>query len=123
MVEPITARDKTGNALTNRAAYDFSSAFAVHALTAPLASATVAMRAKMEHVQPECVLLKPVNMRAQTAADGSGWLPTVNTLQADAHMHEAERLRATGQDPGRAVAAAILAARKLMWTGRQARQP
>jgi len=61
-------------------------------------------------VEPECVLLKPVNMRAQTAADGSGWLPTVATLQAEAHMHEAERLRATGQDPGRAVAAAILAA-------------
>ena len=32
VVEPITARDKTGNALTNRAAYDFSSAFAVHPL-------------------------------------------------------------------------------------------
>ena len=32
IVEPITARDKTGNALTNRAAYDFSSAFAVHPL-------------------------------------------------------------------------------------------
>ena len=32
IVEPITARDKTGNSLTNRAAYDFSSAFAVHAV-------------------------------------------------------------------------------------------
>ena len=32
IVEPIMARDKTGNSLTNRAAYDFSSAFAVHPL-------------------------------------------------------------------------------------------
>ena len=30
IVEPITARDKTGNALTNRAAYDFSKAFRIN---------------------------------------------------------------------------------------------
>ena len=30
IIEPITARDKTGNILKNRAAYDFSSAFAIN---------------------------------------------------------------------------------------------
>lgn len=30
IIEPITARDKTGNILNNRAAYDFSSAFAIN---------------------------------------------------------------------------------------------
>ena len=30
IVEPITARDKTGNILTNKAAYDFGSAFAIN---------------------------------------------------------------------------------------------
>ena len=29
VVEPISARDKTGNVLTNRATYDFASAFGV----------------------------------------------------------------------------------------------
>ena len=29
IVDPITARDKTGNILTNRAAYDFGAAFAI----------------------------------------------------------------------------------------------
>ena len=29
IIEPITARDKTGNILTNRAAYDFSKAFRI----------------------------------------------------------------------------------------------
>ena len=33
LVEPITARDKTGNILTNRAGYDFSTAFAINPKT------------------------------------------------------------------------------------------
>ena len=33
IVEPITARDKTGNKLKNRAGYDFSSAFAINPTT------------------------------------------------------------------------------------------
>ena len=33
IVEPITARDKTGNILNNRAGYDFKNAFAINPVT------------------------------------------------------------------------------------------